>query len=499
MIRPTCLLRWSSNVGRRSLATRRVIKSTPLAPEILGNLSIYDDNENKPSTDPSKYNRNPVISAHCIDSVKQQVSTIDSVVCSPEGKIVHGRYGELPSAAKGIPLEYLALLHPAAEGAAAIRTIVEGSKHAGKGTILVYGASQASGFAASQLASAAGHTVLAVVGGEHSGNTIFMESLKGMISEPGSAIPEEYALSKKRFSDLVSGISKGDEGIPSYHVTDFVEDFKKNLIDYAEMYPDTKPAAVGDQHLAFEYMEKDREMFEENMAAYLEQYPLGSPKMDKSKLDAFFSPEQYEVFRDKFWKQTTDVISGGTKPFSAPHIVKELCEVAGVLDQRSYPGAGPKLPFSFSILDQSFPAESKSMSGGPVLGAVIVATPKLKAVAEKIASLSNLRAKGEALQFLTKDQRATFGAACSVASCAIKSGAPIVVVGDSLPGLKTVETSQKDVEAVIKAMDIDEEGNSSLNFFVQIYRSGDFPFYGEYAVHRATETLAGPRQIIVTK
>jgi hypothetical protein len=35
--------------------------------------------------------------------------------------------------------------------------------------------------------------------------------------------------------------------------------------------------------------------------------------------------------------------------------------------------------------------------------------------------------------------------------------------------------------------------------FVQVYRAGDFPFYADYAVHRATEVLAGPRQIVVTK
>jgi len=48
-------------------------------------------------------------------------------------------------------------------------------------------------------------------------------------------------------------------------------------------------------------------------------------------------------------------------------------------------------------------------------------------------------------------------------------------------------------------MDIDEDGSTKLNYFVQTYRAGDFPFYGDYAVHRAKEPMTGPRQIIVTK
>ena len=46
---------------------------------------------------------------------------------------------------------------------------------------------------------------------------------------------------------------------------------------------------------------------------------------------------------------------------------------------------------------------------------------------------------------------------------------------------------------------MDEEGNSALQYFVQVYRANDFAFYEDYAIHRANETLAGPRQIVVTK
>ena len=48
-------------------------------------------------------------------------------------------------------------------------------------------------------------------------------------------------------------------------------------------------------------------------------------------------------------------------------------------------------------------------------------------------------------------------------------------------------------------MAIQDDGSTNMDLFVQAYRAGDFPFYADYAVHRATEPLAGPRQIVVTK
>lgn len=48
-------------------------------------------------------------------------------------------------------------------------------------------------------------------------------------------------------------------------------------------------------------------------------------------------------------------------------------------------------------------------------------------------------------------------------------------------------------------MEIQDDGSSQLNFFIQVYRAGDFPVYENYAIHRAMEPLSGPRQIIVTK
>ena len=69
----------------------------------------------------------------------------------------------------------------------------------------------------------------------------------------------------------------------------------------------------------------------------------------------------------------------------------------------------------------------------------------------------------------------------------------------SLPGIETAEPTDADVSSALSAMAIKEDGSTDLDYFIQAYRAGDFPFYADYAVHRATEPLAGPRQIVVTK
>lgn len=68
-----------------------------------------------------------------------------------------------------------------------------------------------------------------------------------------------------------------------------------------------------------------------------------------------------------------------------------------------------------------------------------------------------------------------------------------------LPGLNSIEATDADVKEALSAMAIQDDGSTKLDFFIQAYRAGDFPFYADYAVHRATEALAGPRQIVVTK
>ena len=61
------------------------------------------------------------------------------------------------------------------------------------------------------------------------------------------------------------------------------------------------------------------------------------------------------------------------------------------------------------------------------------------------------------------------------------------------------EPTDADVQSALSAMAIQDDGTTKLDYFIQAYRAGDFPFYADYAVHRATEVLAGPRQIVVTK
>lgn len=55
------------------------------------------------------------------------------------------------------------------------------------------------------------------------------------------------------------------------------------------------------------------------------------------------------------------------------------------------------------------------------------------------------------------------------------------------------------MQEALAAMSVADDGTSKLNYFIQVYRANDFPIYTEYAAHRATEVLAGPRQIVVTK
>lgn len=442
--------------------------------------------------------RKPVTSAHAIDILKGEISSKDSAALNASGSVVHGTYGDLGSAADAIPLEYLALLRHAAEGAAGLKAVSKGKSS--PGTFLVYGVTEANGTAAAQIASAAGYAVVGVASGEHSGNDLMMESIKGLINDPGTAVPDVYALSKKNFADLVESIASGDEGIEKPNAEEYLEEFKANLLDYAVTFPDTMPAAVDAERLKFSGMDKDREFFKENMEAYLSQFPPGSPPMDKAQLDAMFTKEQYEVFRKKFWSQTTDVISGDERNFfSPPHIVKELMETPGKPSTYVNEACGPYFPYSFSVLKQSFPEGSAPPAGGPVMGAVISVTPTLKAAADRVGAAKTLREKGEALAFLTSAEKTAFGAACSVAAVAKKHGAPVYAIGGSLPGLETIEPTDADVKEALAAMDIGEDGSTKLNYFIQTYRACDFPFYGDYAVHRATEEMAGPRQIIVAK
>ena len=428
--------KWALSGAHRCFATMRIARNkTPIAQSIIPNLPPVDADDTPPppkegvvkqKMDRFLADRKPVTSAHAIDVAKAPISNLDSAAINAAGSVVHGRYGELGPVVDAIPLEYLALLRPAAEGAAGLRAMGASSP----GTFLIYGASEANGLAAAQIASAAGHAVVGVVGGEHSGNTLFLECVKGLISDPGTAVPDVYALSKKNFLDLVASISSGDEGIEKTTAEEYLEEFKENFLKYVATFPDNLPAAVDAEKLKFSGMDKDREFFRENMEAFLSQYPPGSPPIEKAQLDALFTKDQYEVFRKRFWSQTSDVISGDERNFfSPPHIVKELVE------KPEKPSPSGKFPYSFSVLNQSFPEGSAPPAGGPVLGAVIAVTPVLESAAKAIGAAKTLRAKGEALHFLTSAERTAFGAASSVAAAARKHGAPVYAIGGTCSSL----------------------------------------------------------------
>ena len=88
---------------------------------------------------------------------------------------------------------------------------------------------------------------------------------------------------------------------------------------------------------------------------------------------------------------------------------------------------------------------------------------------------------------------------CNVESTGVLTDATTLSHSGSLPGIESVEPTNADVKDALAAMDIGEDGSTKLNYFIQTYRACDFPFYGDYAVHRATEEMAGPRQIVVAK
>eukprot|EP00522_Entomoneis_paludosa_P009582 CAMPEP_0172447420 /NCGR_PEP_ID=MMETSP1065-20121228/6738_1 /TAXON_ID=265537 /ORGANISM="Amphiprora paludosa, Strain CCMP125" /LENGTH=495 /DNA_ID=CAMNT_0013198721 /DNA_START=134 /DNA_END=1621 /DNA_ORIENTATION=+ len=442
----------------------------------------------------------PVTSAHMIEGDK--VSTLDSVAISPDGSVIHGRYGPIPEpAASSIPLEFLALLRPAAEGAAAIRFLNEkaGGK---KGTVLIYGVSMAPGMAAAQIANAEGHAVVGVISSHHSGNDDFGLGLKHMLDEPGTAVPEEYAYVKSKLRELVKGVVTGDEGYSDVDGDKYLEDFKDLFVKYCEFYPDTRPAAVKEEDYAFseDNMGKDKEFWDINMEAYLSQFPPGAPPADKAKLDALFTKEQFEIFRQKFWKQTTALIcdddkGGDCGDFSPPHLVQSQIRDPEPVSKAQEVSSG--FPFRYSMLNKENPKELDAPVGGKVIGAVICFTPELAAAANAVAAAKTLREKAEALEFVTKTEKQAFLAARSVIQNA--DGAPVLVLGGKLPGMDSVETTDADVKTALSAFDMDDAGKTKLNYFVQSYRASDFPFYAAYAIHRANEILAGPRQIVVLK
>jgi len=389
-----------------------------------------------------EYKRKPVTSAHTVDltSNPPKLSARDSAVISPNGTIIHGRYGELHPdiVPEGVPLEYLALLRPAAEGAAALRRLTSTSTT--KGTILIYGATKPNALATLQLAASSGHAVVAVVSGDHSGKDEMLEVIKNLTEEPGTAVPEEYAVVKGAFRDLVHLTAHGDAmKSTSFNPSAFLNEFKQNLLDYTNTYPQTLPAAVDKSVLVYRGEERGQKYFKENMNAYLSQFSKGCAPLDTQKFDRFFTKEQYALWKKKFGEQTTAVITGDdVSDFAPADIVQSMINKPEAVDSSltlsEVPGESFEfVPYEFSILQQTYAQEQvKEMStgGGPILGAVISVTPDLHIASEAIAKAGkSIRAKAEALQFLTESQKNAFAAASSVAACAKRAGKQVLVLG----------------------------------------------------------------------
>jgi hypothetical protein len=383
--------------------------------------------------DPMAYNRKPVSSAHAIDitSNPPKVSALDSAAISPSGTVVHGRFGELDiDPSSGIPLEYLALLYPAAQGAAALKAIANGAKH---GTVLVYGAGNVAAMATVQLASADGLAVVGVVSGEQSGNDEFVDALKYMTNDPGTIVPEEFACLKANFREIVNSTIDGGAVGESFDADKFLADFQKNLLKYPEYFPNTALSPVADDYL-FAGKEKDRKYHDENISTYLSQFQKGSPAFDEVVVKEAFTKEQYAIFKSKFGQQMTSVITGdgAATDFNPADIVKRMTEspefITEYLKNQTH-ADGDFVQYEFSTLKNHIDNNVDMPKGGPLLGAVVSVTSDLAIAVEAVAKGKTLREKAEALQFLTESQKTAHAAASIVVAMARKAGKPIVVVG----------------------------------------------------------------------
>jgi hypothetical protein len=127
----------------RSLAMKIREEITPLPPNFSMDAiapPTYVGSPSEPDVDPMALKRKPVTAAYAVDVEKKMLSALDSAAIGGGG-VQHGTLGKITGDVSTIPLEYLAVLRPASEGAAALREMKVG----GGGTLLVYGASRPAG------------------------------------------------------------------------------------------------------------------------------------------------------------------------------------------------------------------------------------------------------------------------------------------------------------------------------------------------------------------
>lgn len=451
--------------------------------------------------DPMAIQRKDASSAFSVDVGHQKLCARDSAWVDEHGTVVHGRYGSLSGdIVSSVPLEYLPLLGSGADGAAAVREMLANAK-GGSGTMIVFGANEASGLAAVQFGTEAGLAVIGVVGGEHSGNDELVDIIKGFTNEPGFVVPEEYALVKKNFQDLVMQTVSGQEIDMQPNVDDFVKDFQEQVVDYAAMFPAGRPALPASR-MEFEGKDKDRKHYDDNWDAYYEDFEPGCPPMTPAELNANFTKSTYALFKYKFAQQGEKLMAQDpdVTTFFPANEVKNLCNTSPqshvLPDVNSDPNGKH---YYFNVMQPH--STSNTPTSRPILGTILVSTPSLLAACTALANTKSLREKAETLQFLPDAERNAYAAAASCIALAKKQNAPIYVIGSTpLPGLpKPLEPTSDDVTTALNALQMDDTGKSKLNFMVQVYRAVDFPIYEQYAIHRASEVLSGPRQIIVVK
>lgn len=453
-------------------------------------------------TDPMAIQKKDATSAYSVDVGNQKLCASDSACVDEQGSVVHGKYGSLnEDAVSNVALEYLPLLGAGADGAAVVREILANAKGRVDGTMIVFGANESSGLAAVQFGTDAGLAVVGVVGGEHSGNDELVEIIKDFTSEPGFVVSEEYALVKKNFQDLVMQTASGQEIDMKPNVDEFVKDFHEQVVDYAAMFPAGRPALPANR-FEFEGKDKDRKYYDENWETYYEDYEPGSPPFAPTELQANFTKNTYALFKYKFAQQGEKLMAQdpNSTSFYPANEVKNLCNTSP--QSHVVPDTTPDpngKHYYFNVMKpHSTPNKPKSR---PILGTVLVSTPSLLSACTALANTKSLREKAEALQFLPDAARNAYAAAASCVALAKKQNSPIYVIGSTpLPGLpKPLEPTSEDVNTALNALQMDDTGKSKLNFLVQVYRAIDFPIYEQYAIHRASEVCAGPRQIIVVK
>merc|ERR1711862_952257 len=278
-------------------------------------------------------------------------------------------------------------------------------------------------------------------------------------------------------------------------------DFKEQVLDYAAMFPSNRPAILP-HRMEFQGEDKDRKYYDDNWEAYYANFEPGSPPLSSTELDANFTKDTYSLFKYMLAQQGEKIMAEDpdVTTFFPANEVKILTQTSA--QSHVVPDITPDpngKHYYFNVIKPH--SNPSTPTTRPLLGTALVSTPSLLEACTALANTKTLREKAEALQLLPNAERHAYAAAASCVALAKKQNAPIYVIGTTpLPGLPNpLDPTSEDVTTGLNALQMNETGKSKLNFLVQVYRAVDFPIYEQYAIHRASEVLAGPRQIVVVK